>query len=420
MRRTPHLAVLLTLALAGLARAEPRAAAVLAVSDAGIPGADVTETIGSALFRRFFERAPYDRLIVLSGGGAADPQLQAAVRKAVASYEVVDVFCWIHTTPRDPASWRGVGAGRLRLVYSTACHGEQAERAAWEAAGARTVITHVGLNDGLAAFPYVLSRWLGGATIGDAACEAYREVVLTHHLAASLQGGFQELIGRPSAPADADPSGCRPAISGDPDLTILSGLPNARSVLPGELVYSRQRGGLPGLLLRGLAGGIRLGRGEVAGLLDRAYVTSFVPAEALRDLEVVTAGGAGSADLTLSEAVTLPVPGLPLGFELRVARDVSVQPGVVDVDRRRIEVRVRGLSLVRGALRVRLRGATLTSDDEGQHRLRLSAGLWGFIPVWKTLRASETPAPPIAELTPLLLEPAATPGLTGALEEVER
>ena len=54
-------------------------------------------------------------------------------------------------------------ARKLRLVYSTACFGASEERQAWEGLGARTVVTHVGINDPLVALPYILSRWIAGA-----------------------------------------------------------------------------------------------------------------------------------------------------------------------------------------------------------------------------------------------------------------
>jgi hypothetical protein len=137
-----------------------------------------------------------------------------------------------------------------------------------------------------------------------------------------------------------------------------------------------------------------------------------VPPEALRSIDLLTAGPGGSAELALSRSVTVALPELPFGFQLRVAREVSVQPGVMDVQRRRIDLRVRGLSLVKGLLSVRLRGATLAPDGEG-YRLRVHAGLWGFIPVWKTFRGAGARVTATDD-GPLLVRP--TPGIVGTLQ----
>ncbi|MCW8139823.1 MAG: hypothetical protein KIT58_13070, partial [Planctomycetota bacterium] len=181
-------------ALADVPRA-PRAAAVLAVEDDGYAGSEVTERLGVALYGRFLEAGPYGgRVLTVVGRHEATARLAAAIARAASLADVVDVFITVHTTARAVDEVRALiapaVARKLRLVYSTACWGAENEREAWEALGPRTVVTHEGLNNPLIALPYILSRWLAGAPIGQASAEGYRETQLATALATHVAGSL--------------------------------------------------------------------------------------------------------------------------------------------------------------------------------------------------------------------------------------
>lgn len=428
MRSSPRLFSILLLALAagpGMASAQERAAAVLAVSDSSYPGFEVTERIGALLYSRFLQAGPYRRVVQVLGENGPTARLAAAIRDAAATADVVDVFCTVHTTERDARELQRllpVGVrGKLRLVYSTACYGADAERAAWESVGARTVITHQGLNNPMIAMPYVLSRWLAGAPIGQAVAEGYRETQLGTALVGSLVGPMASGLGGYVSSDLFDTSGCRPVVSGDARLTIASGLRGARPSVPAALVYDRARGGPIGLLLRAL-GGASLTPADAGSLLDRTYARSIIPAEALAGLVHLGAGagGEGRLELNMSKVVTVAIPDLPMGLRLRVARDVSLRPGRVDVVARRVQLHARGLALARGLIRVNLRSVTLEPGKDGRGtRVRASAGLWGFIPIWKTFSFDGAVEAPVAH-GPVFRPTPATPGLVEALAAIDR
>jgi hypothetical protein len=429
VRSTPRLLSLLLLAAVagpGVAAAQERAAAVLAIEDSTYPGYEVTERIGALLYTPFLQAGPYKRIVRVLGEHDETPRLAAAIRDVAASADVVDVFCSIHTTQRTAAELQRLlppaVRAKLRLVYSTACYGAEAERAAWESVRPRTVITHQGLNNPMIALPYILSRWLAGAPIGQAAAEGYRETQVATALVGSLVGPTGSALGGYVSDDMFDTSGCRPVISGDANLTITTGLRGHRPNVPEALVYSRARGGPIGLLLRAL-NGASLTPADAGSLLDRTYARSIIPPEALDKLQRIGAGrarslfgsGEGQLELSLSQVVTVAIPDLSMGLKLRVARDVSIRPGRVDVVSRRIQLSASGLSLTRGLIRINLRGVTLEPGPNGQGtRIRATAGLWGFIPVWKTFRFEGAVTPPPAD-GPVLEPMPKTPGMIDAL-----
>jgi hypothetical protein len=273
-------------------------------------------------------------------------------------------------------------AKKLRLVYSTACFGASEERLAWQRLGARTVVTHVGINDPLVALPYILSRWIAGAPIGRSVAEAFRETVLGMHLVLSFPNVAN--LGIPSV------DGSRPMIWGDEALTIRSGAPAARIGCPAALTYSRQRGGPVGLALRGLAGRLWLGPADVKPLFERLQMPMALPDGALTKVTHVgpttNGSGEGQLALVLSSQVDVPLPDTGVkNLILRVGEQVALRPGVVDVERHEVEVHAEGLWLKKGLVRIRLSHLTLTPPSDGHGwRARASGGLWGFIPVWKT------------------------------------
>lgn len=433
MRSSPRLLSLLLLAAAapGLASAQERAAAVLAVSDSSYPGFEVTERIGAQLYGRFLQAGPYKRVVQVFGDAESTPRVAAAIREAAASADVVDVFCTVHTTYRDAAELQRLVPpavrAKLRLVYSTACYGNDAERAAWESLRPKTVITHQGLNNPLIAMPYILSRWLAGAPIGRSAAEGYRETQLGTALVGALVGPTGSAMGGYVSSDMFDTSGCRPVITGDANLTIASGLRGHSPRVPSALVYSRVRGGPIGLLLRALDGA-SLTQADGGALLDRTYARSVIPQEALDKVVSVGAGttsgflgliggGEGQLEMSLSQVMTIAIPDLPMGLKLRVARDVTIRPGVVNVVTRNVQLHATGLSLARGLIRINLRRVTLMPGPNGQGtRIRASAGLWGFIPVWKTFSFDGAVTPPTAH-GPVLRPMPDAPGLIDQLNE---
>ncbi|MCW8140210.1 MAG: hypothetical protein KIT58_15020, partial [Planctomycetota bacterium] len=267
------LASLLVLSVAPAALAEPTAGVVLMVEDEPRPEA---ERIGLALYDGLLERGPYAERVRLRGRERANERLAEAINALASRHAIVDVFCAMHTIRRDPAEWRrlvpSAAAQKLRLVYSTACFGAQEERAAWEALGARTVVTHVGVNNPLVALPYVLSRWVAGHPLGPAVDAGWRES--THFVRLGLT--------LPGAPEDAPYlEGSRPVVGGDYLLTVARGL-GRTGRLPPELVYDRRRGGPAGLALRVLAGRYAVRGGDVLELLRLADLPLPLPPEHLK------------------------------------------------------------------------------------------------------------------------------------------
>lgn len=407
------LAAATAVATAGPAGAQDaRAAAVLMVEDEGYPGSALTERLGTTLYGRFLGEGPYAKVQTLVGRGRANERLAAAIVALAGTHDVIDVFCSIHTTTRDPAAWARALAparGKLRLVYSTACYGNDEERAAWEALEPQAVVTHVGINNPVVALPYVLSGWLAGRPLGALVTEAYRETTLASSFLLSLPGmaGTRDLV--PSV------DGSRPVLTGDRALTIRSGAPRARVGVPQDLRYDRAKGGPIGLALRALAGRFSVDGGEVRGLFERVSLPPVLPAAALEQVErvsVESARGQGLVALALRGRVEVPFEGA----KLRVEPRATLTPGRADVTTRSIEVRTTGLSIRKGILRVRLDRLRLWPNPNGRGYLaRAHAGLWGFIPVWKTFDVGGTAPGPIADVGPIFRAMPRSRGLVDAL-----
>ncbi|MCO5171347.1 MAG: hypothetical protein M9894_34020 [Planctomycetes bacterium] len=396
------LASLLLLALPLAARAQaPTAAVVLMVEDEPRPEA---ERIGLLLYGALLERGPYAERLHVRGRERADERLAEAIRAAASRHAIVDVVCAMHTIRRDPAAWRRLvppaAARTLRLVYSSACHGAEEERAAWEALGARTVVTHVGINNPLVALPYVLSRWVAGDPIGPAVHVGWRESTLFVRMGLSL----------PGAPADLPYlDGSRPVVSGDFHLTVARGLGRAGR-LPPELVYDRRRGGPAGLALRALAGRYAVRGRDALELLRLAELPLPLPPEQLR-VEWLHVERPGRIVLRLPAPQRFP---LERGARLLADREVRVWPGAWDPEARRVEVKIEGLRVAWGPLRARPTAAVLEPEPgrrEG-YRLRLRGRL-GLLPVGLSVNVGGRDPAPAAIPPPL--RPAPTPGLVGPI-----
>jgi len=372
------------------------AAAVLFVEDN-----PVSEQIGAAAYAPFLrECGAYRKVIVLTGRRRATQRLAAAIRELAATFDLVDVVNSAHTTRRDPSSLRRLippRARKLRLVYSSACHSADAERAAWEGLGARTVVTHVGVNNPLVALPYFLSRWVRGDPVREVLAAGFREEAVSSRFALSLPGvgeTLSDLYGDGGEPEFL--RGSRPVLSGDGRLTIRSGLGRVTLDPPRYLRYARATGGSPGLVLRALAGRWSLIGGDLEqalGVLGLPEVP-WLPADALRGLRVDpverrSLGGrllpgsvrrvAGEIVVSLSRTQRIP---LERGFELVVGRTVRLRVGRVDPEARTLRLTVQGVWVVRGALRFRVTSMTLLPSDRGGYRLRVGGGLWGVVPYW--------------------------------------
>jgi hypothetical protein len=371
---------------------EPRAAAVLMVEDAGRPGVELTERLGVALYGRFLECGRYARVVALQGRQDANERLSRAIRELAAAHEHVDVFCSVHTISRAPDEWARLvppGARKLRLVYSTACYGAQEERRAWAAVGARTIVTHVGINNPLVALPLFLSRWLTGEQVEAAAASGYRETALAMRFVAGLPG----LVGGPDLPSI---NGSRPVIEGDRALTI--GLPVA---LPRELLHERARGGAIGLALRALTGA-RVAPDELRPLLERAPRALLGRAlDALLAVDVErTRGGEARLSLRFAREAEVPLEGLTL----RLGERVTLWPGVADPDGGRLVVHTSGLTVSLGPVDMTLKELALTFDPaQGVYRARAAAALWGWVPIARTFVLGGRTPPPLTDDGPLFV-----------------
>lgn len=426
----PIMALMLASPIAAHAQ-QGAAGAVLMVEDEGWPGSAETERLGVLLYGRILSTGPYSEVRVVKGRDDGQRRLAAAIRTSASKHRVVDVFLTVHTTTRDPASWANLvgpeAARKLRLVYSTACFGAEEERRAWETLGVKTVITHVGVNNPLIAFPYFLSRWLQGAPVGATVAEGYRETraISTYVLSLPMIAPY----GLAGLEGYGDPiEGSRPVVSGNHNLRITDGLARSLPALPRPLHYSRQDGGPLGLVLRAVAGRYTVERGGIATLLSRLELGALpIPAAELAKAKRLAVqweerttmdGGSsrtGRAEVELELRDEIKVP-LDDGFELKVSKTVKVRPGVFDIRAQTLALHVSGLWVTKGLLRVALSRLTIKPDAHGPgYAVKANAGLFGVIPVWKTLSIGGRRPALDDDRGPIFLAPH-----TGMVDRIER
>lgn len=396
--------VVLGLLLVAAAPARAAAAAVLVVED---HGNELIERTGARLYLRFLEAGPYRRVVPIVGeaGRAQTRRLAAVIRRLAEEHEVVDLFLSIHTTERSAAELQALlpaEARRVRLVYSTACHGAEAERGAWESIGARAVVTHEGLNNPLVALPYFLSRWLEGATLERCVREGYRESDQVMRFILSL----------PGAPASTPDglvleetlAGSRPVVSGALDLTIGQGLADHVPRCPPELRYDRGRGGPLGLLLAALCGRFGVPGGDVTDLLGRLGLPSPLGPDELARVEgLFVEEGPDGPEVVLTLADPLEVR-LDAASRLRLERRAVLRPGRLDPGQRTLELFAQGVSLVRGDVRLEVRRLAVVAAADGDgYALEAEAAVYGLAPAWGTIPlGGRLPGAP-GELEPRLL-----------------
>lgn len=419
------LAFALTLTLS--AHAAPTAAAVLMVEDN-----EITEKIGVAAYRPFLDAGPYKKVAIVTGRERANERLALTIRRLAQSHDMIDVVLSVHTTDRDAAMMLKLippAARKLRLVYSTACYGATAEREAWEQLGARTVVTHVGLNNPLVALPYFLSKWIGGAQVGPAVTEAYREEAAVSRFAISLPG-VGDLLNQLYGDSSGLPgfiAGSRPVISGSAGLRITSGLPH-RARTPKHLVYARRTGSSPGLLLRAMADRYTLEGGDLASSLAALRLPQIpgIDPNLLRKVSVVgvyrdpSSGHghssrrdrelrAGKVVIKLARKQKIP---LDQGFSLKVGKEITLKVGRVKPNEREMKLEVSGLWVSRGLLKYRITSMTVKPEGSG-YKVKVGGGAWGVIPYWHSIPiGGSRPQPLPNDLTPLR----ASPGLSALLE----
>jgi hypothetical protein len=427
MRLTAALAFLALTAFPLSASAQT-AAAVLMVEDQGWNREDITEPLGLALYGHFLRSGPYTEVVTVQGRDNGQRRLADAILQAARTHDVVDVFLSVHTTRRDPEAWAQMvrpAADKLRLVYSTACHGAEAERAAWEAVGPQALVTHNGINNPLLALPRILSGWLGGERLESLVTTGYSDTLHGYRFASSLPGV--------DAGAFPDEEGSRPTLTGDRDLRITSGLPHTPSV-PRHLVYEARRGGAMGLALRALADeGFQVEGRMVRSFIDRVYLPLVLPQEALDAVVAIRASSSqrGSLVLQLRERVSVP---LRLGFTLRLEERVEVWAGTFNVESRALSVGVKGVRVVSplGLSSVGITGLHVRPLPlVGGYFAAVNVGLRGLIPIdfpagiGFPIGGSTPPEVTTRDMTPVFRTmppraPSETPGLAGALAEIGR
>lgn len=354
-------------------------AAVLMVEDEGFgPRQPLTERLGLQLYGELLSSGAYAQVERLKGRHDANQRLAQAICRLAATHDLVDVWLSVHTTDRDPLEMQRLippGRRKLRLVYSTACHGDSHERKAWEVLRPRAVVTHVGVNNPLLALPYVLSSWLQGEPIGPSVSLAWRETQLGMRFANSLPG-----VDCAELPAV---SGSRPVVTGERGLTITSGLARACPALPGDLRWSTSRGGSLGLILRALARpGFEVHGHEVRAMVQGVMLPLALPQAALDNLSSikVTQPARGQLDLDLGDRLEVPARGATMVLSPLV----SLWPGKLDLETRLLKVHVKGISARRGILRARIDSLTLSPAKNGEgYQATARIGIFGLIP-WRT------------------------------------
>jgi len=377
-------------------------AAVLMVEDRGKA---VTEQLGLAVFEPFLHHGPYAEVRTLVGPKDANARLAAVIRELAGRHAAIDVFCAVHTTDRDPEAWTRLipaAARKLRLVYSTACYGNEHERQAWERVGAQTVVTHMGTNNPLISLPFFLSQWIQGAPVGDTVAAGYRETSLVTRFGLSLPGG-EDLFGYGAV--DEDPEylhGSRPVISGDPSLRISTRMRNYTPRCPDALRYRRSQGSSLGLALRAGSGRFKIRGGDVTAMLESAGVPTESALPGV-DPSLLKSGWIDDGRFKVRLARRVYVP-LDDGFKLRFNERVDVRAGVLNPERRELRLKLDGVWVQRGLLRFKVSNLALLPAKEGDgYRVRAGVGLWGFIPLSKSIAIGGRRPEPIPSEGPIVL-----------------
>lgn len=415
------LGLALALSVAPAWAQEPSAAALLLVENGGEA---LSEDFGAAVYGCLLEAGPYAEVEVLTAHEGGEERLGPALAELGARHAAVDVFLSTHTTERRAEELLAAlpsPARHIRLVYSTACEGAQAERAAWIAVGARTVVTHQGTNDPLVAFPYFLSRWIRGEPLLPIVRDGYLETSRVHLVLASLAGSELsfggDLLGESL-------QGSRPVVQGDPEVTVRTGLVPRPLRPPAGLRYARGSGGSLGLALRA-ANGFSASGAEVRGALGLFGGLLPGPLRAiLADLVRVSVGpgaghtGGSGASRTLpprvsvttpwlrierSRKVTVPLDGIP-GAVLVVGTEVRLRPGSLDPESGRFSLQVAGVWARRGALAVRIRRVGLRRSRAGEYRLAVAGGALGFVPLGFSVPVGRAQPAAFSAPEPLLLD----------------
>ncbi|MCA8923308.1 MAG: hypothetical protein KDD82_15940 [Planctomycetes bacterium] len=337
-------------AAAGLTDATPRVGCVLMVEDEGWGRKAITEPLGAALYGDLLRQGPYATVRVVVGRADGGARLAATLRELAADHDQLDVFLSIHTTQRDPAAWAAAvgpeAARKLRLVYSTACYGNDVAREAWERLGPQAVVTHVGENNPVIALPFLLSEWVRGRPLGESVRDGYRKTVALERLVQALPSGAK--LAEAMIPARES----QPVISGDAGLRIATGRAFARSV-PGRQCFDARGAGALGVALETLGrGGYTL---DAARLRQAPALLGALPPglpEVLERARIVPDG----LQLELRARASITLYG-SLALRLEPATSVTVR--TFDLERGRIDLRVRGVSGVWGGVQFTARGFEL-------------------------------------------------------------
>jgi hypothetical protein len=151
--------------------------AAVAVRDHVVP----FQKWGTRLFTLPHLESAYDDVTYLTQDGAGDERadLVAALERALAGHDAVDLFLLAHgnrfvdwVADIDPAL-----RGRLRLVYNTGCGGA-GQASEWLAAGADVYVGHGAPGSQSPAFYfYFLRRWVRGWRLDEAVDAANRKAV---------------------------------------------------------------------------------------------------------------------------------------------------------------------------------------------------------------------------------------------------
>lgn len=401
--------ILGVMSLPALADPEGAAAILMIEDEQGGHRTQLTERLGAQLYQRFLYAGPYRSVRTLTGRDDANARLAATIRELAADHDVIDLFLSVHTTDRHPKELLQAippEARKLRLVYSTACHGAHHERKAWETVGASAIVTHDGINNPLLALPYFLSRWLRGVSASQAVSGGYLLTQRMMSFALSLPG-----MGAIDLP---DVSGSRPVYVGDRGVSFLTGLDTSTrnrvrrgfgrgyGGLPPGLRYSSRTGGPLGLALRALAyRGFSVGPHEIDAMLRDVVLPSALPQDVLAQVESVdvVSPALGKVKLRLRREVELEQQGVTLVF----GRTVHLWAGQMHMANRELDVNISGLWARKGLLRARINNLSLRPSDDPDDGYAVTAriAIYGFIPWWHTLELGGERAAPVENDGPI-------------------